>query len=644
MDITPIAPLLEKDFAPQVDSKSQLGEKTGSTFNQVETLDPERDFEKVLGQTITAKQGEQASSADTQNPALATESNDNLKGPSIQAGAYTLFQHSLELLNDLEALSDKFFSNLVNNDSKIKTSLPAAEYQPFPVEDKTTRASTDFSFLNQFFNSLSNILHGSFDNTSKVSETAIADTEQIGPELSSLVSGLGIRADGEPNKMSYPGHRPDLLSYNFKLISSSGDLAPDKESFSIKAHYLSFFPASTARAETADAAFNLAVRPQEATQNLFGSPTNTEKSEPKNIPQIAQSDTLMASQKPSNSFFTAKFVSISLHNPGIKDFVTAGRDQQQSSTLLDQLEKLVGQNNDKVDMTVSRTIFEKQVFPGYLNQSLGSHPTVVSPNNDEVAQLNSSSILPETIFRQNSESRQPALRQDIQAQYLNTKTAADDTQMKNQSNTDNAQQDNNAAKQHASSSPLSPSTHSTSDATLTNSGFTTQIQGALQPLTETSAAAPTQSNPTPLMVQEDDVIQQLLQRFTLNSRLQTSKMSLKLHPAELGELKIDVVVKQDSLKANIFAQTQQAHDIIDKHLPRLKAILQEQGLTVDELFVFLESDSIENFDKQNGNLFQQQLTDFQQQQNSADTGITEQSFEETIQTASQETSSVNLTV
>ena len=644
MDITPIAPLLEKDFAPQVDSKSQLGEKTGSTFSGVETLGPERDFEKVLGQTITTKQGEQASSADTKNPALSSELNDNLKTPSSQAGPYALFQQSLELLNDLDALSENIFSNLVNNDSKVITSLPSAEYQPFPVEDETTRASTDFSFINQIFTSLSKILHGSFDNTPKVSEAAIADTEQIDSELSSLVSGLGTRADGEPNKMPFSDHRLDLLSYNFKLISSSGASAPYKESFSIKGHYLSFFPASTAGAEKADAAFDSQIGPQETTQKLFGSSANSVNSEPENILQPPQSDTLMASQKPSNSFFSAKFVSISIHNPGIKNFVNAGRDQQQSSMLLDQLEKLVGQNNDKVDMTVSRTLLEKQVFPGYLNQSLGSHPTVVSPNNDEVAQLNSSSILPETIFRQNSESPQPALRQDIQAQYLNTKPAPADKQMENQSNTDNAQQDNSAAKQQSSSSQLSPSTNSTSDAALTNNGFSAQVQGALQPLTETSATAPTQSSPTPFMVQEDDVIQQLLQRFTLNSRLQTSKMSLKLHPAELGELKIEVVIKQDSLKANIFAQTQQAHDIIDKHLPRLKAILQEQGLTVDELFVFLESDSIENFDKQNSNLFQQQLTDFQQQHNSADTGITEQSFEETIQTAGQETSSVNLTV
>ncbi|MBT8359613.1 MAG: flagellar hook-length control protein FliK [Deltaproteobacteria bacterium] len=644
MDITPIAPLLEKDFAPQVDSKSQLGEKTGSTFSGVETLGPERDFEKVLGQTITTKKGEPASSADTKDPARSFESDDNLKPPSIQAEPYNLFQQSLELLNDFDALSENIFSNLVNGDNKVITSLPSAEYQPFPVEDETTTASTDFSFINQIFTALSNIVHGSFDHSPKVSETAIADTGQIDPELSSLVSGLGTRAGAKPNVMPFSDHRLDHLSYNFKLISSSGDSAPYKESFSVKAHYLSFYPASANGAVTADAASNSQIGPQEATQNQFGSQANSANSELENIPHTPQSTTLVASQKPPNSYLTAKFVSISLHTPAVKDFATAGRDQQQSSMLLDQLEKLVGQNNDKVDMTVSRTILDKQVFPGYLNQSLGAHPTVMSPNNDEVALLNSSSILPETIFRQNSESLQPALRQDIQAQYLNTKTAPADKQMENQSNTDKSQQDNSAAKQHASSSPLSPSAHSTSDAALTNNGFSAQVQGALQPLTETSAAAPMQSTPTPFMVQEDDVIQQLLQRFTLHSRLETSKMSLKLHPAELGKLKIDVVVKQDSLKANIFAQTQQAHDIIDKHLPRLKAILQEQGLEVDELVVFLESDSIENFDKQNSSLFQQQLTDFQQQHNRADTGITEQSFEETIETTGQETSSVNLTI
>ena len=645
MDIAPIAPLLEKDFTPQVEKKSQLGEKTGSAVSGVDSLGPEKDFEKVLGQTITNKQGEQASGADAKSPAPASESNENLKTASNKARPYALFEQSLELLNDLNALSRNIFSNLINNDSKTLESLPSAEYQPFfSLQDSTTSTSADFSFINQMFTHLSNILHGSFDNTPVVSEAAIGDTQQTDSEVLSIDHGPGTLAGGVGN-IPFSDRLQGHLSYRFSLLGSTDDSVPFKESFSLKAHYLSVFPASNFKTGIAEDIADLQLRPQEASQRLLGSLANSENSELQTVSQTSQPQptTSMAVQRQASTVFTAKYFSIVIENAQTNNFVTAGRDQQRTSVLLDQLEKLVGQNNDKVAMTVSRSFSEKQGFPGYVQTSLGNHPASVTPGSDGVAPLNSQSTLPETIFQQNLELPQPSLRQEAQAPYLSAKITPADKQTENQSNTENAQQDTSGSKQQFSSSQPSSSTSGLNDTALTNTGFSSHIQGASQPLTESASATPTHGNQMPVMVQEDDVIQQLLQRFTLNPRLETSKMSLKLHPAELGELKIDVVVKQETLKATIFAQTQQAHDIIDKNLPRLKAILQEQGLTVDELFVSFESDSIENFDKQNNNLFQQQLNDFQQQ-NSSDASIAEQSFEESIQAAGQETLGVNLTV
>jgi flagellar hook-length control protein FliK len=88
-------------------------------------------------------------------------------------------------------------------------------------------------------------------------------------------------------------------------------------------------------------------------------------------------------------------------------------------------------------------------------------------------------------------------------------------------------------------------------------------------------------------------------------------MNLKLHPAELGELKISLVVKEDSLKANIYAQTRQAQEIIEKHLPRLKTILEEQGLVVEDLLVTLESDFLEDSTSQQSQSFAQQMSEFE---------------------------------
>lgn len=54
---------------------------------------------------------------------------------------------------------------------------------------------------------------------------------------------------------------------------------------------------------------------------------------------------------------------------------------------------------------------------------------------------------------------------------------------------------------------------------------------------------------------------------------------MQLHPAELGELKVDILVKEGSIKANIVAQSQQVLDILEKNMPRLRAILEDQGFS-----------------------------------------------------------------
>lgn len=98
--------------------------------------------------------------------------------------------------------------------------------------------------------------------------------------------------------------------------------------------------------------------------------------------------------------------------------------------------------------------------------------------------------------------------------------------------------------------------------------------------------APGAHHPVP----EKDLVDNLIQRFNVNPRLQTSKLTMQLHPAELGALKIDILVKGDSIKANIVAQSQQVLETLDKQMPRLRAVLQEQGFTVDSFKISLESE------------------------------------------------------
>jgi flagellar hook-length control protein FliK len=104
-------------------------------------------------------------------------------------------------------------------------------------------------------------------------------------------------------------------------------------------------------------------------------------------------------------------------------------------------------------------------------------------------------------------------------------------------------------------------------------------------------------------VPAEELIHHLVERFSINPRLQTSKISLNLHPAELGALKIDILVKGDSIKAHIAAGNQQILDTIEKNMPKLRTILEQQGFTVEDFKVTLESSNSSSND-----FFQQQFS------------------------------------
>jgi len=108
--------------------------------------------------------------------------------------------------------------------------------------------------------------------------------------------------------------------------------------------------------------------------------------------------------------------------------------------------------------------------------------------------------------------------------------------------------------------------------------------------------------PSGTIVYEDEIINQFSQRIQIASKQMDSRINLKLHPADLGELKIDISLKEGSIRANVVAQSQHTLEILEKNIPKLKTILENQGFTVDEISVTNESESVGEFD-----LFDQQL-------------------------------------
>ena len=93
--------------------------------------------------------------------------------------------------------------------------------------------------------------------------------------------------------------------------------------------------------------------------------------------------------------------------------------------------------------------------------------------------------------------------------------------------------------------------------------------------------------PAGLIVPDTAVMDQVLAHLSLQRRLASTTVHLRLNPQELGELRMEIKVEQDNIKAHIIAQNPQAQEMIDRHLPRLREALELQGLNLQQVSVTL---------------------------------------------------------
>ena len=120
----------------------------------------------------------------------------------------------------------------------------------------------------------------------------------------------------------------------------------------------------------------------------------------------------------------------------------------------------------------------------------------------------------------------------------------------------------------------------TSTAKTSTGGDPGQLQG-------TSAA---HAGATPGSLNEEvRVLDQVLNQLSLNRTGDKNRVTIRLNPQELGEIKLELVMDKDHLKAQMVAQTRQVQEILEKHLPRLQEALQNQGIKVDQIEVSVDS-------------------------------------------------------
>ena len=108
--------------------------------------------------------------------------------------------------------------------------------------------------------------------------------------------------------------------------------------------------------------------------------------------------------------------------------------------------------------------------------------------------------------------------------------------------------------------------------------------------------------PSGAAVSEQHVVDQVVKGVGGAQVKETSSITVKMHPEELGQVKLELTMGKDGLKAHLHAQTQQVQDVLEKHLPKLRHALEQQGLRLDEMQVSVDSGR----DGGRGFFFQQQ--------------------------------------
>jgi len=95
--------------------------------------------------------------------------------------------------------------------------------------------------------------------------------------------------------------------------------------------------------------------------------------------------------------------------------------------------------------------------------------------------------------------------------------------------------------------------------------------------------------PSGQQLAESQLVDQVVTQLAGSSDGESGRMRLRLHPAELGSVRLDLIIDGDRLRAHLQAQTHQVQEVLDRHLPQLREALQQQGLKIDEFRVDVQS-------------------------------------------------------
>lgn len=119
--------------------------------------------------------------------------------------------------------------------------------------------------------------------------------------------------------------------------------------------------------------------------------------------------------------------------------------------------------------------------------------------------------------------------------------------------------------------------------------FSAVGQGAATPQAASSGSGTAAATPFTLPVPEEQVYRQVASRLTLVDGERHSRITMRLYPEELGQVKLDLTVEGDRVRVQMHAQNQQVQEVLEKYLPRLRESFEQQGLKLEEAQVTSDS-------------------------------------------------------
>ncbi|MBN1957459.1 MAG: flagellar hook-length control protein FliK [Desulfuromonadales bacterium] len=89
-------------------------------------------------------------------------------------------------------------------------------------------------------------------------------------------------------------------------------------------------------------------------------------------------------------------------------------------------------------------------------------------------------------------------------------------------------------------------------------------------------------------VAESQIFDQVVTHLSGSFNGESGRMVLRLQPAELGSLKLELKIEGDRVQANLHAQNQQVQEVLERNLPQLRNALAEQGLKIEQFQVNID--------------------------------------------------------